>query len=264
MKVESFCGVSVMQTVKVCTECLVEKPIDEYHNQKCSKTGKIRKTAKCKPCIHLKNKLWREKNKEKDREYTRKRMAKWRAENPERYRESKRNLYYKNHEKELERMRQWRAANPDKAKASTKKWRENNKERHLEALKSWRERNKDHVDSYRKYYYESVRKNDHAYRAQMKLRAPLYNYMGYLIGRLNSTSKSQMSYTPEDLKDHLTKHFKPGMSWENYGDWQIDHTIPIAHYVREGILDPEIVNALSNIRPLWRDENLKKAASIPD
>lgn len=249
-----------MDTAKCCTGCHVEKPLSEFHNKK---TGRLGKTAKCKACLYEITKEWRRNNPERDRENARLNTRKWRKENPERNRETARSGYHRNRDQALEQMRKWRTENPDKAKAATRTWRENNKERHLEILKSWRERNKDHVDAYRKYYYEAVRKNDPVYRAQMRLREPLYNYMGYLTGRLNSTPKDQMSYTPETLKAHLTKHFKPGMSWDNYGDWQIDHTVPIAHFVREGILDPEVVNALSNIRPLWRHENLRKASAVP-
>jgi hypothetical protein len=30
----------------------------------------------------------------------------------------------------------------------------------------------------------------------------------------------------EDLKKHIESQFQPGMSWENYGEWHIDHVIP--------------------------------------
>lgn len=253
-----------MQTVKRCTECSVEKPIDEFHNKRNSKTGKVGKTAKCKPCLHAKNQEWRRRNEEKQREYNRKRMAEWRAANPERSRETQRNGYYRNRDRELERMRQWRADNPEKYKACVKSWRDRNRERHLESLRDWRKRNKPRMDEYRKYYYEHVRKHDDAYKAQMALRQPIYSYMGYLSGRLASCDHAAMSYTPGQLKHHLESLFADGMSWSNYGEWEIDHIIPISHFVKQGVTDFEIVNALSNLQPLWRTDNLSKGSSVTE
>ena len=40
------------------------------------------------------------------------------------------------------------------------------------------------------------------------------------------TSSSLINYTVEDLKVHLEKQFLPGMTWENHGEWHIDHIIP--------------------------------------
>jgi hypothetical protein len=56
--------------------------------------------------------------------------------------------------------------------------------------------------------------------------------------------------------------FRDGMSWENYGEWHIDHIMPINHFIKSGITDPAIVNALENLQPLWAYENLSKGDRI--
>lgn len=253
-----------MNEVKRCTECLVEKPIAEFHNKTNSKTGKVGKTAKCKSCIYEKTKAWRKKNAEKHREDSRVYRAKWRAKNPERNKETQRQGYYRNREIELERMRKWRADNPEKVKAATKAWRERNRDHHLETLKAWRDRNKAHRDEYRKYYYEFVRRFDENYKAQMKMRQPIYDYMASITGRISGYQQRPLSYSPEDLRQHLESLFAEGMSWINYGEWEVDHIKPISYFVKNGIEDLEIVHALSNIQPLWRIDNLKKASRMPD
>jgi len=48
------------------------------------------------------------------------------------------------------------------------------------------------------------------------------------------------------------------MAWENYGKWEIDHIKPIIAFVREGVEDLSIINALSNLQPLWVYENRSK------
>lgn len=51
------------------------------------------------------------------------------------------------------------------------------------------------------------------------------------------------------------------MSWENYGQWHIDHIIPIKYKEnnKEPILD-DIIKRLhyTNLQPMWAKENLSK------
>ena len=69
-----------------------------------------------------------------------------------------------------------------------------------------------------------------------------------------------LGYTPRELKEHLEKQFVDGMSWDNHGrgkeKWNIDHirpinTFPIGTPISE-------INALSNLRPLWSRDNLRR------
>lgn len=64
----------------------------------------------------------------------------------------------------------------------------------------------------------------------------------------------------EVVKKHLELQFQPGMSWENHGDWHIDHIIPMA------CADSEekalALNHYKNLQPLWANENLRKGAKL--
>lgn len=70
-------------------------------------------------------------------------------------------------------------------------------------------------------------------------------------------------YTAQDVIDHLTPMLRPGMSWDNYGAvWHIDHKRPIASFdfTRN---TKDVVRecwALSNLQPLFADENISKGA----
>ena len=55
---------------------------------------------------------------------------------------------------------------------------------------------------------------------------------------------------------HIEDNFKNGMSWDNYGEWHIDHIRPISSFPVDA--KPSEVNALSNLRPLWANENISK------
>lgn len=72
-----------------------------------------------------------------------------------------------------------------------------------------------------------------------------------------------LGYTREQLRERLESQFHDGMTWNNYGsEWNIDHIYPVSAFVRDGQLDPAVVNALSNLRPLWKSENFKKHTRI--
>ena len=68
-----------------------------------------------------------------------------------------------------------------------------------------------------------------------------------------------------ELRKRLTQQFLPGMTWDNYGKWHIDHIRPCASF---DLTDPEQQKQCfhySNLQPLWAADNLRKGASInPD
>jgi len=69
-----------------------------------------------------------------------------------------------------------------------------------------------------------------------------------------------VEYTLEDLMRHLESQFRDGMSWENYGEWHIDHIIPKSYFKFESPDDEEFKKcwSLENLQPLWASENIKK------
>jgi hypothetical protein len=63
-----------------------------------------------------------------------------------------------------------------------------------------------------------------------------------------------------DLMAHLESKFKDGMSWQNMGQWHIDHIIPVSLWEFETYTDREFKQcwSLCNLQPLWALDNLKK------
>jgi len=56
----------------------------------------------------------------------------------------------------------------------------------------------------------------------------------------------------------MERLFQDGMSWGNHGEWHVDHIIPVSEMVRLGVTCPKKINALSNLRPVWAEDNLRK------
>ena len=47
------------------------------------------------------------------------------------------------------------------------------------------------------------------------------------------------------------------MSWDNHGEWHIDHIKPISKFSFDD--DIKIINGLNNLQPLWKKDNLIKS-----
>lgn len=76
--------------------------------------------------------------------------------------------------------------------------------------------------------------------------------------------ESLVGYTAADLMARLECRFQPGMSWNNYGEWHIDHIVPITafNFTTAEDFDFKRCWALNNLQPLWADDNVHKGAKI--
>ena len=63
--------------------------------------------------------------------------------------------------------------------------------------------------------------------------------------------------TIEHFRDHITSKFREGMTWDNYGEWEIDHIVPVMY--QTPTLE-DVVERLhwTNTQPLWKHENAVK------
>lgn len=79
-------------------------------------------------------------------------------------------------------------------------------------------------------------------------------------GKVNKIGGSyeMLGYDREELMSHLESLFTEGMSWSNYGEWHIDHIVPVSWWLKNGVKDPSMINALINLQPLWKRDNMVK------
>ena len=71
-----------------------------------------------------------------------------------------------------------------------------------------------------------------------------------------------LGYRKEELVAHMQKQFSKGMTWENFGEWECDHIIPLFAFRVETVADVVRANALTNLQPLWMKENRKKSSKV--
>lgn len=178
----------------------------------------------------------------------------------------------KGHCKECHKVetKQWRDNNPDKARSACSNWQKNNRDVANEKYRrwysksgaeyhsGWRDRNRERLNEYNNIRRsDSLRRIHHA--TSSRIRA------GLLSMNRKKTEKSfdLLEYSPADLKRHLESLFVDGMSWDNYGEWHIDHIRPLASYKNDARETDVIVKeawSLSNLQPLWAVDNIKKGA----
>jgi len=104
------------------------------------------------------------------------------------------------------------------------------------------------------------RNNDNIYMLSCDVRYRIWFY----LKKLNITKRNKtfdiVGCTPQELKEHLEKQFKDGMSWENRNEWHIDHIIPLCSATTEDELYK--LCHYTNLQPLWATENIKKGGKI--
>ena len=63
--------------------------------------------------------------------------------------------------------------------------------------------------------------------------------------------------TIAEFKAHIEKQFKEGMTWDNHGEWHIDHIIPLK-YEKPSLEEVILRLHWENTQPLWASENIAK------
>ena len=119
----------------------------------------------------------------------------------------------------------------------------------------------DEMKEYQRKWFKNKRQTDVAYRISMHFSVLMHRALGK--AKAGRSWKTFVDYTLEELMSHLERQFLPGMTWENKGEWHIDHIVPRSSFEYESPDDPEFKQAwaLTNLRPLWAIDNIRKNAT---
>lgn len=115
-----------------------------------------------------------------------------------------------------------------------------------------------YLREYNRVYVATRRAIDPDYRMSQTMRSMVQRTLA--SSQKTKSSSRILGYSAKELRVHLENQFLPGMSWEERGAWHIDHIKSVSAFIAEGITDPKIINALSNLRPLWARDNIRKGA----
>jgi hypothetical protein len=78
----------------------------------------------------------------------------------------------------------------------------------------------------------------------------------------NSNTCKILGISWEEFKPYFESLFQEGMTWDNYGEWEIDHIVPIS----SGKTEEDVIKLChyKNLQPLWKEDNRKKGNKLPD
>lgn len=156
-----------------------------------------------------------------------------------------------------ERRARWARYKVDRNKANeaNRRWTKRNPTHSVE----WARRNPERRKAIRNRHYLKVQKTSPQWRLSRQFAKRM---RGAIHGKGGESWEAFVGYTRRDLFEHLQRLFLPGMSWDNYGEWEVDHVRPVASFQFASRHDDHfrMCWSLSNLQPLWAADNRRKAA----
>jgi hypothetical protein len=152
----------------------------------------------------------------------------------------------------------------ERLKKNHKKWSEQNKEHRKQYLKEYREKNINKIRKTKRDYERNRKASDPLYKLISNFRTAIYQVLKENRVDKNHSYFDVLRYTPEELIIHLEKQFTDGMTWENYGEWHVDHKLPITSFNIQEMGDEEFMKCwcLDNLQPMWGEENIRKSNKL--
>lgn len=213
---------------KKCYKCLKTRLVKYFNKRKASKDG-LQKV--CKDCSRLQSKDFYFKNKQLYKD-----------------------LYLKDRETILNRNKKWNKNNRDKVIQHKQKFMSNNPDYYSK----YRKENKKILNRKTSLRDNFRRKTDILFKLQKNYRNRLYDY--YRGTNRSKRSEEIIGLSWTEFKIYLENKFLIGMTWENYGEWHIDHIIPLAS--ANSPKELENLFHYTNCQPLWAKDNILKGAKL--
>jgi len=253
---------------KICTRCGEEKPATRefFYRDRGQRAGL---SSQCKRCVSNTERTRRVRNakaiaakrkaynqahaeqikaygreyRQRNREANRLRMRAYRKAKPEIV--AKHERARKNVTERRGQQKRYYSENRDRLRAQQAEYRAANRERLLAARRAKRE----------------IEKHDPKFKVAKAISGSLLQALRHK--KNGSMWETLVGYDREQLVQHIERQFRRGMSWANFGTkWHIDHIRPVSSFAFASADDPEVTAcwALTNLRPLWKLDNLSKHA----
>ena len=180
-----------------------------------------------------------------------------------------------------EHDKQWREANPEKSRAKSNKWKRANPERvdelrkkskqkflasedgrqHLSQIQSaankkYRQTDKGRATAKRSY---ERRLADPQLLAITRIRTLVSAALTRAGCKKPAKTEDLLGCTVAEARAHLEAQFLPGMTWDNHGEWHIDHIRPCASFDFSDPKQQRECSHYTNLQPLWAKDNLSKS-----
>ena len=139
----------------------------------------------------------------------------------------------------------WRDSNPEVVSKKNKLYVLNNKEKHKKRCRD---------------YQRDRRSVDPCFKLLSNLRRRVCHAI--TDGHRSFHTKELVGCDIKELMRHLESKFQSGMTWENYGEWHVDHIKPCSSFDLTDINQQKMCFNWMNLQPLWALENIRKSNKI--
>lgn len=123
-------------------------------------------------------------------------------------------------------------------------------------MKQWKDKHPDYFTE-----WERNRKStDEVYRfARATQKTIRYGFKRKGFNKVGKTEEI-LGCSYDEFRKYIKSKFKEGMTFNNYGEWELDHIIPISS--ASTIDEVKKLNHYTNFQPLWKEENRRKGSKI--
>lgn len=146
--------------------------------------------------------------------------------------------------------------------SSNRKYYTNNKEKRKQQFKAYYRANQQKLVSKNSKQTSFRRKTN----LECRIAANLRRRLNHIVRgkNKNGSAVKDLGCSVAELKIYIEKQFQLGMSWENYGEWHLDHIKPLSKFnlkLRKSLL---IACHYSNLQPLWKSDNISKGNRVKE
>lgn len=124
--------------------------------------------------------------------------------------------------------------------------------------KNWRLENKDRLNAELK----ERRKNDPSFKIKCNLRKRLSSLLRKSCATKTKQTMKLLECDMDYFKYYISSKFTEGMSFDNYGQWHLDHIIPCDSFDLTDPKQQEKCFNYTNFQPLWAVDNRRKSNKL--
>lgn len=153
-----------------------------------------------------------------------------------------------------DRKKRWERANPEKIKAYSASYYRTHRAKLIKKAKDYAAQNRHKINAWERQY----RKRNTSAAIAKSLRNRLNEVLKRGRSKSTGSALSLLGCSLEDFRIYLETKFEPGMTWDNRGDWEVDHIMPCAIFDLTKADHQRRCFHFSNMQPLWRTQNRRK------
>lgn len=134
----------------------------------------------------------------------------------------------------------------------------------LDKDKEYRKNNREKVNLWRRNERNRSKENKTDVFIKTRLKENIARRLRFILKGVQKSEKTceLIGCSPEELKKNIETTFLEGMTWENYGEWHVDHIIPCAAFDHTDENERRACWNFKNLRALWGSENMKKSCTF--